>query len=461
MAIDLFGRQAAKRAEELSNQMVAQAKEIKKEATRQVATIRLDRIKAMQNQRALGNFYNNFNTQIFPHYNVVKEQLIYQTLDDIYSVVSRLAEACAMIPFYGEYKDGSELKETDKLNLFLATLTYEERIKIYTYLLLQGEVFAYKEKVDFGVNAGVQKLRILNPYNMVVNVTQTFPLEIAGYTYYDTVNGYSVYIDAEDMMFIALFNPDMDTQKAIRGLAPIAVLKQRITRIKAGLDVSVAQMQNGGVPGVLYEKTLGIEKGAIGQRQEMFARYLNNSANKGAPFFTQGDLGYEQIGSTLADMSLAELASIDLDKICNVYHISSTELNNKQASTESNVTQHRKSFYTAGVLPKVTLVRDGLNYQVLPDIKTTAILKEDISDVTELQDDMKTKAEGYAASPIMVPNEVREGLGQKRIEDDPNMDKVYVKTGYTLLEDVATTVENIPNTAGDYVDPNNDNGKTD
>jgi len=461
MAIDFFGKQAAKRVEDISHQMVVQAKEIKRAATREVAAVRLDRIKAMQGNRAMQAMFNNFNTQIFPHYNVVKEQLIYQTLDDIYSVVSRLAEASAMIPFYGEYKDGSELKDNDKLHLFLDTLTYEQRIIAYTYLLLQGEIFAYKEKIEFGINAGVQRLKFLNPYNMVVNVTQTFPLEITGYAYYDSVNGYSVNIPIEDMMFVKLFNPDMDTQKSIRGLAPIAVLKQRITRIKAGLDVSVAQMQNGGVPGVLYEKTLGIEGGAIGRRQELFARFLNNSSNKGAPFMTQGDLGYLAIGNTLADMNLAELASIDLDKICNVYHVSSTEFNNKSASTESNVSNHSKSFYTAGVLPKVMMFRDGLNYQVLPDIRTIGRLKEDISDIPELQEDMEAKARGYAAAPVMVPNEVREGLGQKRIENDPNMDKIYIKTGYALLEDVASPTDDLSNDSGDYTPPTNDNGKTD
>jgi len=49
----------------------------------------------------------------------------------------------------------------------------------------------------------------------------------------------------------------------------------------------------------------------------------------------------------------------------------------------------------------------------------------------------------------MLPNEVREGLGQKRV-DDANADKLYVKNGYTLLEDLNIAVPDIPNTSNDF-----------
>ena len=445
----MFGIKTAKRVEELSTQMVIQSEKHLTEIKELVEGQELQ-IKAASRHAFLTQF-NNFNTQIFPHYNVVKQQLVYQTLDDLYSVVSRVATACAMIPFYPELKNGDDVQENDKIYDFLRLLTLDQRIAAYTYILLQGEIFIYKDKLSFGINAGIQKITVLNPANVTVFISQGFPTEITGFRYWDGANGSSVDIDVEDMVFVKMFNPDGDINQQVRGLSPVRVLAQRLTRVKAALDVSVAQMQNGGVPGIVYDKMPGYEVGAMGQRKESFARFQNNPANKGAPYFAQGEMGYLAIGSTLADMDLAELASMDLDKICNVYHVSSTEFNNKSSSTESNVKQLGKGFITNGVLPVVALFRDGLNSQALPDVKTQAILKEDISDIPELQKDLKATADAMAAIPFVIPNDVFEKMGYKR-KPDPIYDEVWVKSGYTLMED-ALAVDPLQNTAGDYQQP--------
>lgn len=407
---------------------------------------------------AMESAMRNFNTQIFPKFNAALQEKAYQNSDNLYSVVSRIANAAASIPFFPEYKDGSDVTPKDKIWPFLDTLTLEQRIELISYFLIQGEMFAYKEKIDFGVNAGVQRLRVLNPSNVIVFITQTFPLEVVGFRFWDSVNGYTVDILPEDMMFVKMFNPDTDAMLRIRGLSPVSVLKKRLQRSDSGLDISIAQMQNGGVPGIVYDKTPGqqtvivngVEVGAQGQRKDQFGRYLRNNENKGAPYFASGEMGYLAIGSTLADLDLAELSAIDLDQICNVYHVSSTEFNNKQSSTESNVATHSKSFYINGVLPIVCLLRDGLNRQVLNDIDTKATLREDISDVTVLQEDMLRTMQAAAASPVMIPNAVLEKAGEKRVMDDPNMEKPWIKSGYTLLDEASITVQPIDNAAGDY-----------
>ncbi len=449
--MDLFGTKTAKKLNELSLQITEQAKEYKASAEMQLQQKEQEydlQLKAMRNE--FFNQFNNFNTQIFPHYGVMKEQMVYQTLDDLYSVVSKIATTAALIPLYGEYEDGSELKPKDKLNAFLKTLTFEQKEIAYLYLLLQGEIFGYKEKIEFGVNAGVKQLRFLNPYNVVVLISQTFPYEIIGFRYFDSVHGENFDIDVEDMMYVRLFNPDVDINKQVRGLAPVRVLSQRLARIKAGLDVSVAQLQNGGVPGVLYDKFTGYESGAMGIRQNQIHKFWTNSSNKGLPYVASGDMGYLAIGSDLVELDLATLGDIDLDKICNVYHVPSTEYNRKDASTESNVQVHNKSFLTNGTLPIVKRFVDGINIQVLPDIDTKGIIKEDLSDIPELQPNMREKAEGYAASPIMIPNAVLEGLGQKRIDDDENMNKPWIKNGYTLFSEASVDTTELPNNAQDY-----------
>lgn len=391
----------------------------------------------------------NFSTQIFPSYISYKDQKAYQTSPSFYSVVSAIVNAAAGLPVYPEFKDKSSVPDTDKIWNIVTMLPLEKRIEIYTYILTYGEIFLYKEKVEFGVNAGIIDMRPMHPQNIEVVVTETFPLSVVGFLYWDSLHGERIEILKEDMIFIKYFNPDPDPLLRIRGLAPVKVLSKIIQLESSGIDVSVAQMQNGGVPGILSMSTLNLTNEVIGQHRDNYQRYLGNKNAKGAPYFAGGEMEYIAIGTPLVEMDVINALAANIDQVCNVFHVSSTSFNNKSASTESNVVTHDKSFYTKGVLPPVKLVIDGINMQAVVDIKTKAKLKEDISDITELQPNMKEIAEGLAAMPFVVPNDMFEKLGwPRRIE--PLMDEVWSKSGYTLAEESSMVVPTIDNTAGDY-----------
>lgn len=402
----------------------------------------------------------NFNTQIFPHYRAIKEQMVYQTMDDVYAVVSRLATTAAMIPFYGELNE-EEAPPNDRINVLIEQLDFDLKEKMYLDLYISGEVFLYKQRI-LGANARANIVR-LNPANVVVYVSESFPFQVTGYQYQDSSRGTSFMIPLEDMVYVKLTNPTIDAEWEFRGLSPIKVLTSRLTRLQAQMDVSIAQMQNGGLPGIIYDETpsFGVEE--AGMHKDNFARYINNSSNKSAPYIWGGKIGYVPIGSTLADMDLASLADIDFDKICNVYGISSTWFNNKSAATESNVKEMIKQVYTNSILPNIMRIVDAINKQLVPDFNTSSNIVYDISDIPELQENMLEKANAYSAMPVIIPNEVREGLGYEKI-DDPIMDLPLFKTGYVTLEDLRS-VEDLPIT-NDYtgnsgqVPSNNGGGNT-
>lgn len=387
------------------------------------------------NDQRINALMSQFYTQIFPNYKVVREQMVYQTMDDIYAVVSRLAMTSAMVPLYGEGSDGSEVDSNDNINYILEQLSFQFKESMYLNILTSGEAFILKNRLKLGPNAGKIKLMNLNPANMVVNVSEYFPYEITGYIYQDSGRGTSFPIPAEDIIYIKLENPTVDAQEQIRGLSPIRVLTMRLTRLRAQMDISVAQMQNGGLPGVLYDESPGFGIDEANMHKENFGNFLKNAGNKSAPYIWGGKVGYVPVGSTLADLDLASLADIDFDKVCNVYGVSSTWFNNKKAATESNVKEMVRLIYTNAVLPNVMRVQDAINEQLISQIGTEARIRYDISDITELQKDMRDKAETYARLPIIVPNELREGMGWDRI-DDEMMDKPMVKAGYYFMEEV-------------------------
>mgnify|MGYP006266331845 CR=1 FL=1 len=395
-------------------------------------------MQGMLNQRLNTSFYQ----QIAPNYSSVKEQMIYRTMDDVYSVVSRLATTAAMIPYYGVGVDGEAPMDNDKILGVEKQLTFQTKEMIHMNLLISGEVFLWKKRIELGPNAGTIKLFNLNPSAVSINISSVFPYEITGFIFNDNMGNGQIEIPASDMVYIKLENPTIDQEGIARGLSPIKVLSYRLTRMQAEMDISVAQLQNGGLPGILYDENPTFSPEIANIHKENFARYLNNTANKNAPYFMGGKVGYISIGSTLADLDLAQLADLDFDKICNAYSVSSTWFNNHSAATESNVKEMIKQVYTNAVLPNVMRVQDALNSQLVPDLGTTSKIVYDLSDITELQADMQAKANGYSAMPVIIPNEVREGLGYARI-DDPLMDMPLIKMGYQPIDELAA-VPNLP-----------------
>lgn len=409
---------------------------------------RVETLNLQLKEQRFFNSFNSFTTQLFPHYKVLKDQLIYQTEDDINSVISKIATTAAKIPFYGEQKDGSEIKPKDKLNDLLKLFNYEFKLKAYTDMLLYGELFLYKEKLEAGVNKGVVKLVQLNPDNIIVFASKGFPSEITGYRFFDPLNGYTKDIAVEDMLFIKFYNPSSDCNESIRGLAPSKVLARRISRLRGNMDTSLAQIQNGGVETIVSDKTPGLSADALGLRKENFARFLNNTSNKGAPYFSSGDMTAIQIGSTLADMNLAELADIDFDKICNQFSVASVLFNNHKSSTYSNIAEARKALITDAVMPLVMMFEDAVNAQVIFDVQTEAIVKSDFSEVEELQADMEKKARALSLVQGITMNEWREAFEYDRIEDDPNMDKPLMSNSVSFVEDLS--MPDVADTSGDY-----------
>ncbi len=445
MKFDLFGTKAAKAVERLSNEVAQQQKEFE---------IKLSEERQL-NEKAIKNTFfnsiNNFNKQIFPTWQNQNEMDAYHTMDMVYAVVSKLATTAAMIPFYAyDKKADTDLPDSDKLVKFLETLDFEEKEKLYTYLWLSGEVFAYKNKLDFGVNAGLQKLTFLNPSCVTIILSESFPIEIVGYRYQDTKNGVMFDIQVEDMIFIKFFNPSNQITEEWRGLSPIKVLARTLTRLRAAEDATVAQLQNGGVPGIVYDKTPGLDPAVIGKRRDNFGNFINKSENKGAPYFSANDLGYIALGTPLTDMEVMALQGVDFDRICNAYGVSSTLFNNKSASTESNVENMIREMYTNTIIPNVHRIEAALNKNVVPDIQTKGVIRCDVSEIDVLKKDLAKLVTALNTAWWLKGNEKREAMEYDQDTAVPELDQYIIPSSMMLIEDLSLAVAPVDNTANDY-----------
>lgn len=435
---------------------------------------------------------------IYPDWNVNSTIDRYLTTDEIYSIIKFLAtNAAGSIPLYGYYvtadqKSFKELKRELKYNnpykyKKLQTKALEDLPEddpacellenphetmskfeffesVFSFILLAGEVFILKERPDDGINKGRPiSLKIMFPQCVTLKITDTLPRKVIAYDY--RINGQLVYenIPASEVIHIKYWNPQMSySGSELRGLSPLKVLKKRLTRADKTMDTSVAQVQNGGVQKIVFDKSdngamvkeNGVEVSIAGRRKDNFYKFSSNPANAGQPFFASGEMGAVDIGSQLSDMGLNDLSKIDKKGFCDAYSVSDRLFNNDATGSEVSDKGARKGMYLNALIPLVRRVKDAWVKQILPDFELGVVLEEDgepvripgdgkkryvdldISGIPELQEDIKNTVAQYANLPIMIPNMILEELGFPTIEDDPMMDKVYVKTGYQLLEDL-------------------------
>lgn len=390
-------------------------------------------IKAIQSMTAVRAF-ESASMQIYPAWSVFKEIETYRIQDDIYSVCKFLADNAAMIPIYAYDKDGGDLPETNPITKLLTSLNFEQRFKLFLYLNVTDECFIYKEVLEFGPNAGVQSIHFLHPNLMTLSLSQNFPTTLNGYIYRDQASGQELRFSPDEIIFIKGFNPSSDYQKQWRGLSKISVLARPLQRIKSGSDVSVAQIQNGGVPGVLYEKSNDFDSVALGKRQTDFAAYVSNPENKGAPYVSLGDMGYFSFGSTLVELDLSALAAIDRKSIYNAYSVSGRLFNQDGTGSEISDDNARKGLFNNAIRPQLIQVQDALTNGLIYHFKQPGVtLRFDMSEIKELQDDILKQIQAAAAAPSFIPNEIRDLQGYDRI-DDPIMNQVWMKSGYTPID---------------------------
>lgn len=439
-------------------------------------------IKALQNNlQRLERLLSN-TISLYPNYKSVENAERYATTDDIYSIIRMLSTTAALVPLYCYHvKDDKAAKQLNKLvqphsNLFsIKALTlkaledlpetdpvvrlldnpgngmskFEFFEAIYTLLYTEGEVFIYKMKPDEGVNKGKPvELFLLFPQNVILKITDTLPRKVIGYDYMQS--GKKVYenIPTEDVIHIKYFNPYIYGCDTLRGLSPISVLKKRLNQLDSNIDVTTAQMQNGGIETIVFDKAFNDERAAEinGQRKDSFYKFLKDPKNARAPYFASGEMGAVHIGSSLADMQVIEAAKINFKKLCNAFGTSDILFNNGEASTESNVKEMVKRSLTNSTLPNVYRVRDAFKKGLLIDFNDgkKRDIREDISEIPELQSNFKEMAETFAALPIMLPNEVLRAFKLPFDEADESLNKVYIKNGYESIEFMNNGVPDLP-----------------
>lgn len=360
---------------------------------------------------------------VYPDWEQVMNGKYYATIDDIYSVIRYLATTAARVKSYAYMGDEPEKKITALLEspgLQMSRFAFYEAVN--TYLLTDGEAFLIKE-------AGTQRdsLTIIAPIEMVV---MTANFEVVGYQWLR--NGQVVRnMLPEEVIHIKYFNSD---PKNVRGLSPLKVLSNRITQGIAIDNQLTAQMQNGGVNTIVFDKAVYDDVPAVtNQRKDSFYRFISNNANKGSPYFAAGEMQAINIGNNMVEMQVLEAANIPFKKICNAYGTSDILFNSDSASTESNVREMTKRTYTNTILPNIHRINDAISLSYDLALKGIEI-KEDLTEIPELQDDMTALVQSLGNAWWLTPNQKLEAMNYE-MRPEPEFDMPWIGNGLRPLDE--------------------------
>lgn len=392
---------------------------------------------------------------------------------DVYSIVRRIAKTAAGIPLLVyKVKDEGALKDYDYLskqhNHTTQALVHKQLLKtkalelvtsdnplqqlldnpnplytsaehkegVFMFRLLTGNTYLYAPLLELGPSAGQPgEMWLLPSQYTMPKVKQTWPKEVAGYV----LNlGRPMELTAEDVIHIRYFNPNFSINgDELVGLSPLRAGSKLIDRQISETDFMVSAFQNSGISGIMaVEDGTDMDAPDFGKMKDDFYREGSGTRNARKILFTGGKWKYTQIGLGPVDMDVLNSEVRTFKKLCNLYGISDILFNNSDASTESNVIQMVKQLYTNAALPEVYAYRDAINSRITPSFNSKGVkyfVDCDISGIAELQEDMKKMADIYATLPVMNPSLISEAFGYGK-STDPNMDKWYIKTGYTDLE---------------------------
>jgi HK97 family phage portal protein len=422
---------------------------------------------------------------VYDRYNQELNINRYVTQDDIYSVIRMIAKTAAQVPVrvykiknqtkFKKYQyavktnDSSpscvlrlmklkqaaleEVPQDDELQILLDSpnedYTRAEFMEgFFTFRLSCGNSYVYTPKLEEGVNKGKTTGMWLMPVQYTNPViTQTFPKEITNYQI--RLLGI-VDIVKTDVMHSRYFNPQFTVMgDELIGLSPLQALSRNAQKGQSENDFMVSSFQNHGSNGVLSFE--GMEEGeaaTLGQKKKEYYAESSGTINAMKTFWTTHKVTYTPLGQSVVDMQVLESQMMTLKKFCNAYGVSARLFNNDGTGSIVSDTNARKGLYLNAVVPEVSAWCDIVNKDLAPAYGPDYYVDYDVSEISELQTDMKLLADSLAVSWWLTPNEKRT-VQSFETSSDPLMDKVYIPSGIQAIDDLQP-VDPLQNPAGDY-----------
>lgn len=254
------------------------------------------------------------------------------------------------------------------------------------------------------------------------------------------VAGKRIPIDNENILHWRQANLNFDgvTREHMRGMSPLRPGAKKLTEDESATDASVALNQNEGAKGLLYDtSTTPMTPTRETNLRNAVDRKINQREMRGAVALMAGNFGYVDMSMSSTDLELETRKDNIFDRLCNLFGVPPDLF--KTGQTYQNMIQARKDFITNKILPAACSFRDEYNRMVLPafglnsKVYTTDI---DVSQITELQDDMTAQVTALAAAWWMTPNQRLMEMNLEESTED-GADNIWIPNTLVKIEDAS------------------------
>ena len=328
-----------------------------------------------------------------------------------------------------EIKNGHPLQALlDRPNKYESAQTYLEKAAVFKFAA--GFSSSY---INTGLGKEPLELEILPSQH--INIVPDGTLH--GIKSFNLIMNSKVEFMREQVLYWSYPNYSYNSSgEHLYGLSPVKAALKDIDANSQGKVGQAAMFTNQGAKAAIYDKSGETTSAQAETTRDRIDEIINNNARAGSVTFLNGDMGLLQFGMSSTDLQLIQAIGLTKRELCNVWQVPPI-LMAIEDPTYSNLQEARKDFVTNSVWPECTSFDDQIKMQLLPMYGNdkTITVASDISALPEMQDDMKQMADIFATLPVIIPNDILEAFKFDR-QTDPNMEKVYIKNGYSTLEDM-------------------------
>ena len=313
------------------------------------------------------------------------------------------------------------------------------------YLKVCGNVYFYKQNILEGANAG-QPLQmyilpshwmqiVLKPNANMMGVEN--PID-----YYIMQQGNQfIKFPVESIIHIKRPNPFYDQSGShLYGFSELMAAIRNITSSNNAIDNNAKTMLNSGVYGFIHAGD-GATPLTAEQGQSLKDRLIemdNDSTRLSNIAGASAKLGFTRISLTTDELKPFDYLSYDRRTLANCLNWNVDLLNEEKNGSGFGVdtmNEARKRVITDNIKPDLDLLASYWNLEFIRKFKgyEDAVIEWDISELPEMQTDMKTMAEWINSVPLTL-NERREVFNYEEL-DDEMMNEVYIPTNLVNIND--------------------------
>jgi hypothetical protein len=315
------------------------------------------------------------------------------------------------------------------------------------YLKVCGNVYLYKQTVSEGMNAGkpVQLYILPSHWMQIVLKPNANLLSIDNPIDYFIMEQGNQFVKfpAEQIIHIKRANPFYDQSGShLYGYSELMAAIRNINSSNNAIDNNTKTMLNSGVYGFIHAGD-GATPLQAEQAQALKDRLVemdNNSTRLSNIAGASAKLGFTRISLTTDELKPFDYLSYDRRTLANCLNWNVDLLNEEKNGSGFGVdtmNEARKRVITDNIKPDLDLLAEYLNMEFIQKFKgyENTEIDFDISELPEMQTDMKTMSEWVNQVPLTL-NERREVFNYEEIDDDM-MNEVYIPTGIVNINDVA------------------------